>query len=733
MARWTQFDLGIDPLQSIAEQIARFVETFSAILEPAIALIELLQSLLQVPSTPLLALIKAILAAIQRFLANLADTSVNALYMVPENLDDLVQNYQGGFGDFEQSFLNSLYDVNDPERPQVNTQGSVAGLFIFMSMENPASLLKTILTLFQFIERRTNLAFPPPVQLEANPAGPDGYPIGKSLTAAFEDQTQPTRIHLEWQEPRFANDVLVDLFSSNKFYIEKSKHREGKLLFRDETDVRQDLNPAEIKQADKIGGDLPAEPVRHPETGKPVRYWDPLDTNNPPNSFIPNLGGNNAILTDRLGFLSGSYGWAIPEAYIEPGIENGYYYRIRSVPQDVEVKRISQDAHPDVYQLQRNGQPYWGSRPSAPVLGYVPNIDTSFDLPTAILNTYRAAYLMRFDREIRSAQGTILLGSNEVSPNFPQPLIRSTGGFETVTHPGPRGGQVQTQFFTKPLFPDGTLVPYSQAKQDITEDLVTGASVEGLVENMSPFAGTDEYLAPNRNLEPGKRVRLGIDRIVKNKVEKLTSLISKNEALFDMVQSLYTQNQQAIESLLQEGVDTGFGALGGDDGIGDNPREAVHQLIQIFEGNVEQGTPPNWEEVQLIGDVFPVIGELIQELVDFLNSFENILSGVLEEIREALEGIEDRLRALQALIELIEDIIKALLRLLDLLDLNFNLLFIPPQSGGIPQFASTFSQADNPPERDPNEFYTALVFALASPTIQDNPAAKAMQMFFSGG
>jgi hypothetical protein len=706
MAEWKGFSLP-DELVNTAKAGANIGQVVSQ----AAGAVDALSSLLDVVKTfssaiadPKLALIRGILQGVKDVISSLEESGVFALFMLPEDLNDLAQNYQGGYDEFEQLYVNSLLDTRDGERPQFPA-GILGGVVLYFDADGAAQIISLISRLTDVFDREGQ-SYPPPVNVRARPATESGRPVDESIVAAFQDEGERANaLLLEWEEPRVANDVFLDIFANNKFYIERAENASGDRIQLEDVPRSQE-NP--IEKSQRKEGDNPqlGRYLKDPSNGKTIRVWNPIDPDDPfvePGQTEPG---------ERVNFLSGSYSYLVED--IEEGVENGAFYRVRSVPEDVTL-----DQRRGQYVLERSGVLYRDSKPSAPAFGSIPDIEyDQFDLPTAILNVFRVGYMLRFDRRIR-VNNDAIPGNARLRDSIPNTFYES---IDTETYQYTVDGQAQSvEFFDDQLFDSLNIIDFERARTFVKQDFVQDPF------GFDPFGGVDEFLSPRSELADNERLRLAIDRVVEERVEKLTSIMSRNNQLYETFRSRYRENEATIRNFLTSSTPL-------SEFLDEDLRRDISLLIRLTEGNVQQGTPPNWESVEFVQDILPDVDELFTDLINAIESLEATFETLASDIEDNIEGIQDRLDRLTALIEKIEQAIAFIERIINILDFDINILFIPPQEGGTEAFINTFYEAENKPESDPDAFFAGLSFVTGGgpDTSTVEGPIQALQAIFGG-
>lgn len=722
-AEWKGFSLGVKPfVDPIAGALASGLGSLVALIEVAVAVLDALASLMVVSGNPLSAIFRALLAEIQALIDNLQHSGVYGLFVIPREWGEIPE-YKGGYLGFERTFINSFYDLSDPERPQIPASGDMGGIIFVLSAPNPAEFLRKIDKLLKFIKMPVDLKYPAPVGVRMRVSNSFGVPIEDAFWAWDKDAIANS-LRLEWQEPRASRDVLVDIFAHSKFYIEKSKTRQGLL------GVRRVQEHGKKTPLDKMAEDKNPlyEVARYPDKGgSPITYWEPAL---PAGQEFVEMGDLLDFSQNRLNFITGSYTYVFQN--VKKGTEHGYYYRVRCVPSQTKLvkRRATVIAGPagevqegvEVYELQLDGKPSAHlSPPSAIVYGVIPDVDPDFDLPTALLNTYRIAYLLRMDTSVDHPRtGVPALGSGLLKDDplhgslFTQSNVKSV--YETIWNKD--GSEVH--FVSVPL-KEGLdeARTYADAKHNLGKSLAADPL------SFDPFGGADEFLLPRADLSAAQALIRAIDRKVDNKIKMLLPKMLGSDSLREGFQGAYRQYEAEILRVMG---DTGVTTA---DLVGDTPlRQHVFELLQIT-GNPVAGTPPNWESIKVFEDLLPAVHDVLGQLYGSIAALDRMMADTLAELRASVEAAKDRLYTLTAMLSKIEMLI-AILDELAKLDINMSMLWIPPAGGGTPAFIKAFQAAGRKPDIPYNHFTGGMALCFGGEMGSSTIALKNLFQFTFG-
>lgn len=685
MAEWETFNLDDvlpDEVTDAAESSSDFIGSLAGVVRTALGLLRVLSAFLSdFPPNPLTAVVATLVDQIRDILEDLRESGVFLLMAMPRTVED-VERYRGGIQNFERIVNRSLYDVADANRPQFGSTGRMGGIVLFFSNSDAASFVRRCVDLFWFLNRRAPLSFPTPVNVSVRPADSEGRPE-TDLSKLFTEGRELETLFIEWEEPIMPGDVFLDIFDGSQFLVERSK-----VVDRESPTKQRSENERVPGESSNSG-----EPLTGRQGAPPI-VWEPVDPSNPFVDFDDASSDDDL----QLGFLDNSYGMVVRD--VEPGIDNGHFYRIRAVPEGLDLVKASEleGVEGEGWVLLReNGEIWNDSEPSQPEFGYLPDVDTSFDLPTAMLNVYRLAYLLRFDATIESG-GEVLLGADRLEPPVPEPLIDEVDDEDPPT-------------LEDALFPEGVqdwketrlAVSLAGPLSGVAEDVEQITSVF----NEDPFGGADELFAGSFGASAQERWRTFIDTQAVSKIERTLEDLVANEGLVTAFQS----NYESLESQI-------VGSLEGRFGIGFTNRDIrarVLALLDFMESGLDSGTPPDWENVQFVSDLLPEVDGILKRATGLMESLENALSPPGDALSSSIDSIEQRLSILTAVLDALDTLI-GFLESLDLDVFEFGLLWVPPGDGGVPGFTKRLREASNKPDTEADDFAGGVVLAFGGPS-----------------
>lgn len=237
MAEWSTVTVQLpEAVVDLSEILDSFIQALLAILNIALAILQVIKAFLVGFLNPLAALLEAIIAEIEAFLNDIRQLG---LYIAGDlnpqwPFDDLLGGYQA----YERRMIARLTNRADPTRPNFSSRSAVIAVFLYVSVDATeifriVSLIRKLVEFFgQPIDPQ---AFPPPVNLTAA-YGNDGASLtqfGKlvSAQAASGDGT-PDTVNISWQMPPPVKQSPIPwpLPSPGGFLVEVSTVQNGLLL-----------------------------------------------------------------------------------------------------------------------------------------------------------------------------------------------------------------------------------------------------------------------------------------------------------------------------------------------------------------------------------------------------------------------------------------------------------------------------------------------------------------------
>lgn len=707
MARWSNFRLVPIPGADFLNDFQESADALLGVAEAVLNVLDVVQTFMFDFPNPVKFAVDALLAQVQQLLDDLRKSGVYGLYILPTTLEE-VALYRGGYGKFRELFVTSVYDVRDANRPQIGSQGYMGAVFLLFTKDSAASFIGQTLDLADLFRLPTDVAYPGAINLKITPATNAGAVPG-DLASLLSATTSWDALLMEWEEPKFGRDVFLDVFSDNKFYLERSRTRDGYALVKDYGRLALKDPLADLKAANGVDA-APYDDLVN-RLGEPAFYWEPV---NPDKPFIE-MGDPDL---DR-GYIAGSYTYLLKG--VAKGKDNAYYYRVRSVPKDTVLIPQTSSYVDDVGDVAESITTYNLSgkgplaRPSSPALGFLPDPPAQVDLPTAVLNLYRAAYLLRFDAEFYE-DNRALPGSLTLTPSIPAYLERldagadGIGGFATLGDEAQ--GEKPVRYFTGPLF-EKDVPEYAQSQRYVA---TVGTLVGSTVLEADPFAGAREMFEQAIfNLSPAERLRLFVDREALGRVERVLPVLAQNEALARMVQDLYLRVSDRIALALTQsdpGADVFRNA---------NYRQDILSALQALEGHSRPGAPPNWRSLRIFADIFPGGDALVDQLATLLTGLSNAYGGASVSLGLASGDLRQRLALLNSVIDFLDEVV-AFYANLDAVNFTASALVVPPDRGGVDYLVRAIMESENPPDTEADSYVAGVVLAYGGATVEEAAA-----------
>lgn len=214
--------------KAAADAINSVIEFLINVANVAAATLEVVKSLLVGFLDPIRAIVEALIAEIEAFLADLRQLGIYVTW------DDAVFPFLdlvGGFDKYQARMLGRLVNRADPTRPNFTSRSAVAGVFLYANA-NPTGiyaiieLIALILRLFGF--NKPPRSFPTPVGLSVSYGGSDIAAFG-NLTKLLTGGKTPDVAKVKWTiaAPASVIGPLPLIPAPPKFLVEVSVFEEG--------------------------------------------------------------------------------------------------------------------------------------------------------------------------------------------------------------------------------------------------------------------------------------------------------------------------------------------------------------------------------------------------------------------------------------------------------------------------------------------------------------------------
>lgn len=275
MAEWGEIQVGVpDVITDLAEIIDSFAQALLAVLNIALAILQVIKAFLIGFLDPLAAIVEAIINEIEGFLNDLRQIG---LYVSGDlDVEYPFDNILGGYSGYERRMIARLVDRTDPTRPDFSSRSLVIAVFLYVSVdaEGIRSIIKLLEAILRFFGQRKELnQFTVPVGLEVA-YGAEGATLGSfgsMFTALRTNQAVPNVANLRWRmaPPAAQPPVSWPLPKPDGFLIEVSTVRDGLLLAWDAPDKNAQL--------DDNGNQIRINGLITDPKGRPLRLFGGVD------------------------------------------------------------------------------------------------------------------------------------------------------------------------------------------------------------------------------------------------------------------------------------------------------------------------------------------------------------------------------------------------------------------------------------------------------------------------
>lgn len=228
-SRWYSTNIAIPAdLTAAADFFNSIIEYLINLANVALATLEVVKALLIGLLDPIRAIVEAIIAEIEAFLADLRQLGI---YMTWDETVFPFVNLVGGFTAYQTRMVGRLTNLSDPTRPNFTSRSATAGVFLYANA-NPTGiyavidLINLILRLFG-INRRPR-GFPTPVGLSVSYGGADIAAFG-NLGRILRGGTTPSEAKVKWTiaAPSTVVGPMPLIPAPPKFLVEVSVFEEG--------------------------------------------------------------------------------------------------------------------------------------------------------------------------------------------------------------------------------------------------------------------------------------------------------------------------------------------------------------------------------------------------------------------------------------------------------------------------------------------------------------------------
>lgn len=206
---WTTVEVSLDP---IMEPVSAVIASIDSVLAFLIALLNVVQFILNIVKAflvgllnPIRAIIEVIIAEIRQIISDLRQAGLyiaddaDLITLQPVNIS---QRLLGGYSEYEKRMLHRLLDRSDPTRPDLSSASAVVALFFYISSGDLPALVELIRRIKAFFgqrERSKSAPFAAPTTPEAKLGTYGARP--SSFVGASKVTSGPDAVTLSWTMP----------------------------------------------------------------------------------------------------------------------------------------------------------------------------------------------------------------------------------------------------------------------------------------------------------------------------------------------------------------------------------------------------------------------------------------------------------------------------------------------------------------------------------------------------
>lgn len=728
-ASWSTLSLNIDPfgpLKPPVQSVLTLLESIEALLEKLLALIKAFMLDLV---NPLRALIALLLAAIRAIINQIKSTGISYLLVRPNfGLTDfraIINSVSGAYPGFESKVIAKFFDDADIHRPQYPQGMEVGMMILYVGADSPGDLLAELFALLELLKQPLEeITLPAPVGLTARPVSKSGEPIAqfKRLFDSSLDQA----VVLEWKMPSAASGVssptLVGQISSSlptflfpKFLIERSSQENPR-----GTSINLESDTATLgPRTDPVVIEFNVPSVK---TEVPVREM---------NGAIYRHFDNVMKVDDTtyLGAVSGTYRYVDDDPSLEPG--KSYYYRVRAYFGNIDGFLSSRDSlvFPYLRWDPTKGRwlLYYGDgvkmgKPSNLVRGFVPRATTgneAFKPYDNLFDAVMTGLLLNFD----------LPPSRAEDDDF---QVDEKAGWGTLSVLAGPAGFIKDGNDSATEFRDNFIVTtfIRRLVNSVLERLYYNPYVSDMLAQKwkQGVQATVDYVVGDSSLEsPGGIVGVTYEWKLFGHIGDMTeeTYVEINEYINSTVQVLFPPVEPAQGNLDDEqasptaGLATYDGPLPtshaestgiGTDEVGKDARLALAEFLRLALSLIPSQTGfLQWYSVT-VGDLFPSLVPYLFDFEQWILSLLKAVESALQEIKNIIENILQRIRDL-------EQLLRAILALINLLKISVrvSILGVHDSNGSAESLVQALLNSEDKPGDSPYGLHSGIVLTAGVP------------------
>ena len=711
MAAWNSITLKFDPFEDLKPPLKSILSALEAIEAVLEALLALIQPFLLDLLNPIKALIQLLLAAIRAIINQIRSSGFSFLLVHPDfSLSDfsaVIYSVNGAYPKFENKVIGKFFDTSDIFRPQYPPGSSVAMLVFYIGADSPGDLLGQLLALIAFINGPSPIpGLPAPVNLKVSPVTKGGDSIAQ-FKNLFDSELSKS-LSVEWSMPTgasarnapgFINQIMsvYDSFVFPNFIVERSQ-KPGGVPVTKKVNTESIGKAIDNRQAALFGIQVNNQTSVKESSGTLYKHFS---------KRIP-VSGSDLVR----GGLTGTYKFLDDGEDLVPG--ETWYYRVRAyfgTPTEYlnpsnDFPQVIAENTSLIKQLGSQWIINYGDgttmgRPSGVVKASVPldsdSDDAKFDVYRAAHDAVLAAILLNFefppankkDSQRRIDQKT---GWGTLSSIASQIALFKTGTIGDIPVLGP-------------------VIESDSSSAGLKDDILFLTSINRITNS----ALAEIYSNPD------------LKRLLRTKYEEGAQIVISSilNSIFvwnfiGISGGINTNNLSKIESYLALEDSQDFLTIASSDNLmfrGPAPLDLITvEERQILADFVNTLLIPiggigylSWYSVT-VGDLFP-------SFVPYIFDFENWIKGLLKAVEGALNELKDVIQAILQRIRILEQAIKTILAIIDLLNISVRVSVLTTSSnnGSASSLAQELQSSIDKPSASPFGLHSGMVLTAGGP------------------